>query len=58
MSNIDNVWMNQYFSFYNKVPEVRVLYLGFKPYTVCPRSSDPILYSKLLYKIGHYFLDI
>ena len=26
--------------------------------TVCPRSSDPILYSKLLYKMGHYFLDI
>ena len=26
-------------------------------YTVCPRSSDPILYNKLQYKMGHYFLD-
>ena len=25
--------------------------------TVCPRSSDPIIYSKLLYKNGIYFLD-
>ena len=24
--------------------------------TVCPRSSDPIQYSKLIYKMGHYFL--
>ena len=27
-------------------------------HTVCPGSSDPILYRKLLYKTGHYFLDI
>ena len=27
-------------------------------HTVCPRSSDPILCSNLLYKMGHYFLDI
>ena len=26
--------------------------------TVCLRGSDPILYSKLLYKMGQYFLDI
>ena len=26
--------------------------------TFCPGSSDPILYSKLLYKTGHYFMDI
>ena len=26
--------------------------------TVCPRSSDPFLYNNLLYKMGHYFLDI
>ena len=26
-------------------------------YTVCPRSSDPFLYSKVLYKMSHYFLD-
>ena len=26
--------------------------------TPCPGSSDPILYSKLLHKMGHYFLDI
>ena len=28
--------------------------------TVCPRSSDPFyhLCSNLLYKLGHYFLDI
>ena len=26
--------------------------------TVCQGSSDPILYSKLLYKTVHYFLDI
>ena len=25
---------------------------------MCPRSSDPMLYSNLLYKMGHYFLDI
>ena len=25
-------------------------------HAVCPRSGD-ILYSKLLYKMGHYFLD-
>ena len=25
--------------------------------TVCPGSSDPILYSKLLYKTGHCFLE-
>ena len=29
-----------------------------KRYTVCPRSSDPILFGKLLYEMGHYFLDI
>ena len=27
-------------------------------HTVCPRSSDHILKIKLLYKMGHYFLDI
>ena len=26
--------------------------------TVCPKSSDPILCSNLLYELGHYFLDI
>ena len=26
--------------------------------TVCPRSSDPILHSRLPYKMCHYFLDI
>ena len=26
--------------------------------TVCPKSSDPILCSNLLDKMGHYFLDI
>ena len=26
--------------------------------TVCTRSSDPFKKSKLLYKMGHYFLDI
>ena len=26
-------------------------------YTVCPRSSDPLLCSNLLHKMGHYFLD-
>ena len=26
--------------------------------TVCPGSSDPILFSKLQYKKGHYFLDM
>ena len=26
-------------------------------YTACPRSSDPFYYSKLLYEMGHYFLD-
>ena len=26
--------------------------------TICPGSSDPILYGKLLYKTGDYFLDI
>ena len=31
---------------------------GILKYTVCPRSSDPFLYSNLLYKIGHCFLDI
>ena len=25
--------------------------------TVCPGSSDPFYMSKLLYKMGHYFLD-
>ena len=25
--------------------------------TICPRSSDPFLYSKLLNKMGHYFMD-
>ena len=25
---------------------------------MCPRSSDPILFSKLLYKMGHTFLDV
>ena len=32
--------------------------IGFCPCTVCPGSSDPILYKKLLNKMGHYFLDI
>ena len=26
--------------------------------TVCPGSSDPFYISSLLYKMGHYFLDI
>ena len=26
--------------------------------TVCLTSSDPTLYNKVLYKTGHYFLDI
>ena len=26
-------------------------------HTMCPRSSYPILYSNLLYKMGNYFLD-
>ena len=25
--------------------------------TVCPRSSDPFYIVKLLYEMGHYFLD-
>ena len=25
--------------------------------TMCPRSSDPISYSNLLYKMGNFFLD-
>ena len=32
--------------------------LPFDISTVCQRNSDPILYSKLVYKLGHYFLDI
>ena len=32
-------------------------YWSIQESTVWPRSSDPILYSKLLYDIGH-FLDI
>ena len=27
-------------------------------FTVCTRSSEPILYSRLLNKMGHYFFDI
>ena len=27
-------------------------------YTICPRSSDPFYKESLLYKMGHYFLDI
>ena len=27
-------------------------------HTVCPRSSDPFYIASLLYKMGHYFLDI
>ena len=27
-------------------------------YTVCPGSSDPLYITSLLYKMGHYFLDI
>ena len=27
-------------------------------YTVCPGSSDPFYIASLLYKMGHYFLDI
>ena len=27
-------------------------------YTMCPRSSDPFYIVFLLYKTGHYFLDI
>ena len=26
--------------------------------TVCPGSSDPFYIASLLYKMGHYFLDI
>ena len=26
--------------------------------TVCPISRDPFFFSNLLYKMGHYFLDI
>ena len=26
--------------------------------TICPRSRDPFYICKLLYKMGHYFLDI
>ena len=31
---------------------------GGKDVTMCPRSSDPFLYSNLLHKLGHYFMDI
>ena len=31
--------------------------LSFCVYTVCPRNTVPF-FSKLLYKMGHYFLDI
>ena len=27
-------------------------------YTVCPGSSNPFYMGSLLYKMGHYFLDI
>ena len=27
-------------------------------HTVCPVSSDPFYLASLLYKMGHYFLDI
>ena len=30
----------------------------FWTYTVCPGSSDPFDIASLLYKMGHYFLDI
>ena len=40
----------------NSVHDSSGLYL--RSVTVCPGSSDPILYSELLYKTGHYFLDI
>ena len=34
------------------------LYIIFSDFTVCPGSSDPFYIANLLYKIGHYFLDI
>jgi len=33
---------------------ITVLYIC----TVCPRFSDPFHIASLLYKMGHYFLDI
>ena len=33
-------------------------YYEFFVYTVCPGSSDPFYIGRLLYKMGHYFLDI
>ena len=27
-------------------------------YTMCPRSSDPFYIVFLMYKMGHYFLDV
>ena len=46
--NIENVYLN----------EKKNLKYDLSLCTVCPRSSAPILYGKLLYKMGHYFLDI
>ena len=34
------------------------LHWGYKIYTVCPGSSYPFYIASLLYKMGHYFLDI
>ena len=45
----------------NTIPDpdvVEIYNTGIHYDTVCPGSSDSILYCKLLYKKGHYFLDI
>ena len=36
----------------------KVILSPIRHFTVCPGSSDPFYIASLLYKMGHYFLDI
>ena len=49
-----------YFIYINIILSVLFRSCNLRPskYHLCPRSGDPFLYSKLQYKMSHYFLDI